>query len=157
MGNVAVNYYNVEQYRPATVQCVLQAAVRYQVPADVLLAIGQHEAGVEGTAIRNTDGSVDLGRAGINTVHLAELRQYGVEPAVAIHYLRYDGCYNYQMAAYLLNRKLTGCRQDYWTCVANYHSTTPRFNAAYQSKIEPLAREWAAYLQQHYRVKGYGQ
>jgi hypothetical protein len=152
-----VSYYDVEQYRPATIQCVLQAAVHEQVPADVLLAIGQHEAGVEGSAIRNTDGSYDLGRAGINTVHLEDLQRYGVDPAVAVHALRFDGCYNYAMAAYLLKRKLVGCRQDYWTCVANYHSVTPRYNIVYQQKIRPLAQWWAEYLTQHYRVRGYEQ
>jgi hypothetical protein len=149
-----VNYYDVEQYRPATMQCVLQSAVHYQVPADVLLAIGQYEAGKEGSAIPNTDGTYDLGRAGINTVHLDELRRYGVDPAVAVHSLRFDGCYNYAMAAYLLQRSLTGCRQDYWTCVANYHSKTPRYNVVYQQKIRPLANGWAEYLRQHYRVRG---
>ena len=151
----ALNYYDVEQYRPATLQCVLRSAVRYKVPADVLLAIGQHEAGKEGSAIRNSNGSFDLGRAGINTVHLQELQRYGVDPLVAAHYLRYDGCYNYAMAAYLLSRKLTGCTQDYWTCVANYHSITPVFNAIYQTKIKPLAQAWASYLQKNYRVKDY--
>ncbi len=150
-----MNYYDVEQYRPATVQCVLESAVHYQVPADVLLAIGQVEAGREGSAIPNTNGTYDLGRAGINTVHLEDLRRYGVDPQVAMHYLRYDGCYNYAMAAYLLERSLAGCRQAYWTCVANYHSATPRFNAVYQERVRPLAAQWAAYLRQHYRVKGY--
>jgi hypothetical protein len=151
----AVNYYDVEQYRPATMQCVLESAVHYQVPADVLLAIGQHEAGKEGSAIPNTNGTYDLGRAGINTIHLAELRRYGVDPVVAVHALRFDGCYNYAMAAYLLQRSLSGCRQDYWTCVANYHSVTPRHNVAYQAKVRPLAEGWAMYLKQHYRVKGF--
>jgi hypothetical protein len=152
-----VSYFDVEQYRPATMQCVLQDAVRYQVPADVLLAIGQQEAGHEGSAIPNTDGSYDLGRAGINTVHLSELRSYGVDPRTAVHYLRYDGCYNYAMAAFLLRKRLVNCKQDYWTCVANYHSATPRFNAEYQTRIIPYAQQWAEYLRQHYRVKGYGQ
>ncbi|MEX3555110.1 MAG: transglycosylase SLT domain-containing protein [Burkholderia gladioli] len=150
-----MNYYDVEQYRPASIECVLQSAVRYHVPADVLLAIGQHEAGDEGSAIRNGNGTFDLGRAGINTVHVEELTRYGVPAATAVHYLRFDGCYNYAMAAYLLRRQLAGCDQSYWTCVANYHSRTPRFNAIYQQKIIPLARQWASYLREHYRVKGF--
>ena len=147
--------YDVEQYRPATLECVLSSAVRYQVPADVLLAIGQHEAGQEGSAIKNANGTFDLGRAGINSVHLQELARYGVSPQTAAYYLRFDGCYNYAMAAYLLQRQLVQCQQPYWTCVANYHSRTPRFNLIYQEKIEPLASKWAVYLREHYRVKGY--
>lgn len=150
-----MTYYDVEPYRAATMECVLQAAVTYQVPADVLLAIGQYEAGAEGSAIRNSNGTFDLGRTGINTVHLKDLEQYGVSGVVAEHYLKFDGCYNYQMAAYLLNRSLTRCTQDYWTCVADYHSATPRFNQIYQNKIRPLAALWARYLKANYKVKGY--
>ncbi|CAE6794558.1 hypothetical protein R70006_05009 [Paraburkholderia domus] len=150
-----MNYYDVEQYRAATLECVLDSAVRYQTPADVLLAIGQYEAGQDGSAIPNANGTYDLGRAGINTIHLQELARYGVSPQTAIHYLRYDGCYNYAMAAYLLRQQLVQCSQAYWTCVANYHSHTARFNEAYQKRIIPLARQWAAYLREHYRVKGY--
>ncbi len=146
-------WYDVEQYRPATMQCVLQSAVHYEVPADVLLAIGQQEAGKDGSAVPNTNGTYDLGRAGINTIHLADLQRFGVDPRVAVHYLRYDGCYNYAMAAYLLHRQLTGCRQDYWTCVANYHSVTRRYNLAYQERVRPFAARWEQYLRQHYRVK----
>jgi hypothetical protein len=152
-----VNYYDVEQYRPATLDCVLDAAVRYHDPVDVLLAIGQWEAGSEGSAIPNENGTYDLGRAGINTVHIEELARYGVPAKDAVHYLRYDGCYNYAMAAYLLHRELAGCVQDYWTCVANYHSHTAKFNLIYQKRIIPLAHQWAAYLRVRYSVKGYGQ
>lgn len=145
--------YAVQQYRPATMECVLQSAIKRNVPADVLLAIGQQEAGREGMALKNKNGSFDLGRVGINTVHLAELAKYGIPPDVATYYLMYDGCYNYDMAAFLLQRHLANCKQDFWTCVANYHSATPDKNAAYKTRIIPMAREWRRYLSMHYNVK----
>lgn len=143
--------------RPATMECVLESAVRRNVPANVLLAIGQHEAGREGSAIRNTNNSFDLGRAGINTTHLEELASYGVDRKVATHYLKYDGCYNYDMAAFLLQRHLRQCKTDFWKCVGNYHSKTPSKNAAYLQKIIPLANGWQRYLTVRYRVKDFRQ
>ncbi|MDM8356496.1 transglycosylase SLT domain-containing protein [Pandoraea communis] len=147
--------FDVEMYRPATLECVIQAAVREHVPADVLLAIGQHEAGTEGTALKNKDGSYDLGRTGINTVHVREAAKTGVEAGQFVQALMFDGCYNYAFAAYLLRRRLQECRTDYWTCVANYHSKTPRLNQIYQGKIRPLAEQWASFLRLHYRIEGY--
>ena len=153
-------YYAVESYRPATLQCVLASAVKRNVPANVLLAIGQHEAGKEGSAIRNSNGTYDLGRTGINTKTLndmlPELARYGVSRDQAIHYLGYDGCYNYDMAAYLLQKHLSACNADFWTCAAYYHSKTPEYNLRYQSYIIPLAKAWGDYLSKHYTVRSMG-
>lgn len=169
-----MDYYPVEAYRPATMQCIIASSIKRNVPANVLLAIGQHEAGVEGSAIKNTNGSADLGRAGVNTVHLSLFPKYGVSEASASYYLKYDGCFNYDMAAYLLKGHLAKCRSDFWTCVGNYHSKAvmPKVkteesmrryersvanNARYVSKIKPLAIGWEKYLSTNYRVKEYGQ
>lgn len=134
-------------------ECVLASAVARNVPANLLLAIGQHEAGKEGSAILNTNGSFDLGRTGINTVHLDELVSYGVERKVAAFYLKNDGCYNYDMSAFLIQRHLANCKYGFWRCAANYHSKTLRFNQIYQSKIIPLAVAWGRYLSERYTVK----
>lgn len=145
--------YVVQAYRPATMECVLASAVARNIPANLLLAIGQHEAGKEGSAIRNSNGSYDLGRAGINTTHLAELVANGVNRDVAVFYLKNDGCYNYDMAAFLIQRHLAQCKTTFWRCAANYHSKTAYYNQIYQSKIIPLAISWQRYLSAHYRVK----
>lgn len=142
--------YQVEPYREPTMQCVLESAARRKVAPHILLAIGQHEAGREGSAFKNTDGSLDFGRTGINSVHLVELAQYGVHPQVASYYLRYDGCYSYEMAAFLIQRHLAQCKKDFWSCVANFHSKTPSKNRIYQTKIIPLANAWERYLRANY-------
>jgi hypothetical protein len=155
---VSMDYYPVEGFRAASMECVLQSAIRRNVPANVLLAIGQHEAGKEGSAIRNKNGTFDLGRTGINTVHLEEFAKYGVPAATAVHYLRYDGCFNYDMAAFLLKRHLLRCKAEFWTCVANYHANyaiNPEANIRYQGLIRPLANAWGKYLSQNYPVKDY--
>lgn len=147
--------YVVEAHRAPTMQCILQSAINRNVPADVLLAIGEHEKGWEGAAIKNKDGSRDLGRAGINTTHLQKLRTYGVSEETATYYLKNDGCYNYDMAAYLLRDHLDKCTKEYWTCVANYHSKTPSKNEKYRAAIIPLANKWKQYLMKNYPLKDY--
>lgn len=153
-------YFAVEQYRPATMECVLASAIRRNVPANVLLAIGEHEAGKDGSAIRNSNGTYDFGRTGINTKWvediMPQMRQYGVTQEQVIYYLRYDGCYNYDMAAYKLQRHLLNCDLGFWTCAARYHSKTPEPNLRYQGFIIPLAAKWERYLKQHYPVRSIG-
>ncbi|CAG9184160.1 lysozyme family protein [Cupriavidus pampae] len=154
------SFYAVQKWRPANEQCVVAAAVRRNVPANVLLAIGQHEAGKEGSAIRNTDGTRDFGRAGINDVSvdevMPEIARYGVSRDQVVDALMHDGCYNYEMAAYLLSKRLAKCKSDdFWYCAASYHSKTPSKNLRYQGFIKPLAEQWSRYIKQHYTVRSY--
>ena len=150
-------YYSVEQFRPATMECVLDSAIKRNIPANVLLAVGQHEAGKEGSAIRNTDGSLDFGRTGINSITvddvMPEMKKYGVTREQVVYYLRYDGCYNYDMAAYVLQKHLRNCNFDFWTCVARYHSKSPEPNKRYQTFIIPLAAKWERYLKDNFPVR----
>jgi len=147
--------FHVEAHRAATIECVIESAIRRDVPANVVLAIGQHEAGKNGSAIKNTNGSFDLGNAGVNTVQLDELARYGIDRKTAMFYLMYDGCYNYDVAAYLLARHLHNCTQTFWACVGNYRSKTEKYNLEYQKKIIPLAQKWNIYLSKYYKTKEY--
>jgi len=147
--------FEVEAYRHASIECIINSAIQRDVPANVLLAIGQHEAGKNGSAIKNADGSFDLGNAGINTIQLEELAQYGVDKKTATFYLMHDGCYNYDMAAFLLAKHLHNCKQDFWSCVGNYRSKTPKYNQEYQGFIRPLAKKGNDYLSKYYKTKEY--
>lgn len=151
--------YEVQPYRAPTMECILQSAVKRNVPAEVLLAIGSQEAGKEGSAIRNSDGSVDLGRMGINSETVKDLARktvgYGTSIEAITYYLRFDGCYNYDVAAYLLRGHLDSCTRDFWYCAARYHSKTLEKNLKYQEKIKPLAASWARYLQMHYNTRSF--
>lgn len=154
MGGGVMDYYPVADYRPATVQCILESAVRRDVPANVLLAIAEIEGGKEGEIKRNTNGSFDFGRWQINSVHLQELSRYGVAPEVAKYYLVRDGCYGAEMAAYRLKRCLVeGKDKDFWERAACYHSKTPKNNAIYRAKLKPVASRWAQWLSTHYEVR----
>ena len=147
--------YAVQDYRPATIECVLDSAVRRNVPANVLFAIVQIEHAREGQVKANKDGSFDFGRWQINSVHLEELAGFGVSPEKAQYYLTRDGCYGADFAAYRLQRCFSWKKdtKDFWERAACYHSKTPARNAIYREKLKPIALRWADWLSTHYVVR----
>lgn len=149
-----MDYYAVEDYRPATIQCVLESAIRRNVPANALLGIAQIEGGKEGMVKPNSNGSFDFGRFQINSIHLKELERYGVSQDVAKYYLVRDGCYGAEMAAYRLKRCLEkDPKKEFWERAACYHSKTPKLNAIYREKLIPVALQWADWLSKNYQVR----
>jgi soluble lytic murein transglycosylase-like protein len=142
--------YNVQDaYKPASIACVINASNYQGVPANVLLAIGSMEGGKNGQAVRNKNGTYDLGHMQINTsTYKSEIAKYGIR----MEDVRWDGCKNVEIAAYLLKKRLSENNgQDFWTKVANYHSKTPMYNSRYKDKIQPLAHKWASWLQEQYK------
>jgi hypothetical protein len=137
--------------RQATIQCVVEAAHKQRVPANVLLAIASVEAGRNGQTVENVNGSFDLGHFQINTIHFGPRGQFRKYP-ITIEDVRWRGCYNAELAAWMLRQHIEepGNGQDYWTRVANYHSRTPEFNARYRGKLIPYAVKWGEWLQAAY-------
>lgn len=140
----------IHRLGPADIPCVIQAAMRQGVPANVLLAIASVEGGKNGQYVRNTNGSDDLGHFQVNTIHFSKGEVFG---HVRKEDAAWRGCYNAELAARLLRQKLDAPgTQDYWVRVANYHSATPRFNATYRAKLVPLAARWGHWLQTYYQT-----
>jgi hypothetical protein len=139
------------QYKPATIECVVQAASFQGIPPAVLLAIGSMENGKNGQAVVNTNGTYDLGHMQINTsTYKYEIAKYGV----SMEEVRWNGCRNVEVAAYLLKKRLKeNPHQDFWTRVANYHSKTPVYNMRYKSKLVPLAQRWDTWLKNNPNFK----
>lgn len=137
--------------QPATLNCVIEAANRQQIPANILLAISSIEAGKNGQSVRNRNGSLDLGHFQINTIHW---KQNGILAKLGIRKedVQWRGCYNAEIAAYLVRLMLNeNSNQDFWTKVANYHSKTPSANYRYRTKLIPLAEDWGRYLSNQYQ------
>lgn len=133
---------------PADIQCVVNAAMRRGVPANVLLALASIEGGKNGQLVRNKNGSDDVGHFQINTIHFSE---GGVFSHVRQTDAAWRGCYNADLAAQFLRRRLDAPgSDDYWTRVASYHSATPKYNAIYRAKLIPLAARWGRWLQANY-------
>jgi Transglycosylase SLT domain len=136
-------------FKPASVECVIQAAIKQDVPANILLAIASKENGKNGQLVRNTNGTLDVSHFQINTATFRqELAPYGVTLAD----LQWRGCYNAEVAAFLLKKRLTERgTQDFWTKAANYHSRTPRYNRVYRADLMRLSSEWANWMKQNYK------
>ena len=137
-------------FRPASVECVVQAAARQNVPANVLLAIASIEGGRNGQVVSNENGTSDISHFQINTATFRrEIEPHGV----SLRDLQWRGCFNAEVAAFLLRKRLAeGGQQDFWTKAANYHSRTPKFNTIYRKKLVALSTEWAGWLQKSYAV-----
>ena len=120
VGAAAMPVLNVNdpQHRvgPADIPCVIQAAMRQGVPANVLLALASVEGGKNGQFVRNTNGTDDLGHFQINTMHFDT--QSGVFRHVSKTDAAWRGCYNAELAAWFLRQRLDAPgNHDYWVRV----------------------------------------
>ena len=125
------------------VVCSITAAVKYQIPANIVLAVAEKEAGKPGQWVRNANGTHDVGPMQFNTAYLRDLAGYGITPddvAAA-------GCYAFDLAAWRLRQHIKKDRGDLWTRAANYHSRTPQYNATYRADLLVKSRRWADWLE----------
>lgn len=125
------------------VTCSLAAAARFEVPANIMLAVAEMEGGRPGLWKRNANGTHDVGSMQFNTAYLRELRRYGITPEDVAA----AGCYAFDLAAWRLRMHIRHDKGDVWTRVANYHSRTPRFNMRYRGALIEKARKWAGWLE----------
>ena len=129
------------QYQERVV-CSIMAAVKYEVPANIVLAVAEKEGGKPGQWVKNTNGTYDVGPLQFNTSYLKELKPYGITAAD----VEQAGCYPYALAAWRLRSHILHDRGDLWTRVANYHSRTPAHNARYRRGLMRKAAKWADWL-----------
>lgn len=127
----------VPPFPPDIMACVRSAATYYQVPQIILLSILKVEGGKPGQAVKNTNGTYDLGPAQINTSWIQRMEnQYGVKNAGNL--VLHNMCYNIHAGAWILKREILNTsiyHPDFWKKVANYHSHTPKYNNIYQRKV----------------------
>lgn len=143
----AIDNTNFYSYRPASIECVIEAARRQGVPANILLSLASLESGKNGQRVTNTNGSTDIGHFQINTINWNDGKFAGLleisENDVALR-----GCYNAELAAWILKSRINESNgQDFWTKVANYHSKTKKYNDIYKAKLMPLAVRWGNWLE----------
>lgn len=127
------------------VVCSIVAAVKYEIPANLMLAVAEKEGGKPGQWVRNTNGTHDIGPMQFNTVYLQDLAKYGItSDDVAA-----SGCYSYDLAAWRIRMHIRNDKGDLWTKAANYHSRTPRYNSVYRADLIDKAVKWADWLEVH--------
>ena len=104
----------------AHADCFNDAAKRYGVEPDLLRAIAAQESSYRWSAtVVNSNGSVDRGLMGINSVHMPSLAQFGITARSL-----YDPCTNIFVGAWLLKKQIL--KYGYtWAAVGAYHSQTP--------------------------------
>jgi len=110
--------------------CINQAALHHHVPATMIISVMQIENGRNGDAIKNKNGSYDLGVMQINTTWLSSLKKYGITRAG----LQHDACLNVDVGTWILAHSIA--KSDGWQGVGNYHSATPKFNRIYSQKVK---------------------
>lgn len=124
------------------VVCSITAAVKYEVPANIVLAVAEKEGGRPGQWVKNTNGTYDVGPMQFNTAYLKQLKPYGITATD----VEQAGCYPYELAAWRLRQHIHNDTGDLWTRVANYHSRTPTYNARYRFGVMRKAAKWADWL-----------
>jgi len=124
------------------VVCSLFAAIKYEVPANIVLAVAEKEAGKPGQWVRNANGTHDVGSMQFNTAYLSDLARYGI----SANDVAAAGCYSFDLAAWRLRQHIKHDKGDLWTRAANYHSKTPRYNTIYRTDLMAKAVKWADWL-----------
>jgi len=128
------------------VVCSITAAIKYEIPANILLAIAEKEGGKPGHWVRNSNGTHDVGSMQFNTAYLQDLFKYGITP----DHVANPGCYAYDLAAWRVRLHIKNDKGDIWTRAANYHSRTPKYNAKYRTDLIVRAVKWANWLENRF-------
>ena len=123
--------------------CSISAAVKYEVPVNIVLAVAEKEGGKPGLWVRNSNGTHDVGPMQFNTAYLGDLARYGI----SANDVAAAGCYSFDLAAWRLRMHIRNDKGDLWMKAANYHSRTPQYNAAYRADLMRRASKWADWLE----------
>ncbi|MCB1937379.1 MAG: transglycosylase SLT domain-containing protein [Nitrosomonas sp.] len=131
------------------VVCSIIAAVKYEIPANILLAIAEKEGGKTGQWVENSKGTHDVGVMQFNTAYLQDLSKYGI----TADHVAQSGCYAYDLAAWRVRQHIKNDKGDIWTKAANYHSRTPTHNARYRADLIVKAVKWADWLGERFYME----
>jgi soluble lytic murein transglycosylase-like protein len=111
-------------------ECINHAAEKFHVPATLIVSVIKIENGWNGAAIKNKNGTYDLGVMQVNSSWIAKFNKVGITRKQ----LQFDPCVNVYTATWILAKGLT--RGEGWQGVGNYHSATPVHNQRYRQKVK---------------------
>lgn len=104
------------QSAAAHADCWAQAAQRYGIARDLLVAIGRTESGLNPQAVGVNRASVDIGLMQINSAWLPRLQRFGIQRADL-----FDACINIDVGAWILAQEVS--RYGYtWQAVGAYNA-----------------------------------
>lgn len=111
-------------------RCIPAAAQHHRIDPRLLRAVLKVESDLRPWAFgRNANGTVDMGMAQINSIHLPELARHGIQTQHL-----FDPCVASYVAAWLLRKNIDRHGLT-WRGVAAYHSLTPEHNQRYQGLL----------------------
>ena len=120
--------------------CMALVASIYHLPPRVLPSIQAIEGGWPGAAIRNTNGSEDLGVMQVNTLWIGPLVRYTGLPAPVVRQkLVALPCFNIAAAGAILRGYLDEANGDLMQAVGYYHSHRPALGLPYQVRVRNAA------------------
>lgn len=149
LADVVADLPPLEQER---IVCSIQAASRYQIPANIMLAVAEKEGGKPNMRNRNSNGTYDLGTMQFNTSYLKSLKKHGIKE----EYVLAAGCYPYHLAAWRLRMHLRNDKGDVYQRAANYHSYTPYYNRRYRVDLIKRSIKWTNWLKKHFETSDWG-
>lgn len=125
------------------VQCAAEASLRYDVPELLIHAVIRKENGRIGGSSRNSNGSLDLGPAQINTLWLKHFAKFGLTP----EHIRDDFCTNINTSAYIL-RDYYNKKRDWFNTIVAYNIgpnkwTDARYAIGHKYASEVIAFWWS--------------
>lgn len=110
--------------------CINHSARTFHVPATMIVSVMKTERGWNGAAIKNKNGTYDLGVMQVNSSWVSQLKVYGITQQS----LQFDPCINVHTATWILAKGLA--KGEGWKGVGNYHSATPFYNQRYREKVK---------------------
>ena len=111
-------------------RCIPSASQHHRIDPRLLRAVLKVESDLRPWALgRNANGTVDIGMAQINSIHLPELARHGIQSQHL-----FDPCVATYVAAWLLRKNIDRHGLT-WHGVAAYHSLTPEHNQRYQGLL----------------------
>lgn len=113
------------------IECINNAALKYNVPAALIISVLQVEDGRAGMASPNDNGTYDYGPMQINTIWLSTIKPYGYTR----HQIQYDPCANVEVGTWILSQRIADFNGEFWRGVASYHSYSLPQNTRYKEKV----------------------
>lgn len=123
------------------VTCINRAAIKYQVPATIIISVLSVERGRVGFAHTNPNGTLDYGPMQINSLWLPTLKKYGI----TWQQLEDNPCINVNVGTWILSQKIANSA-TLWRGVADYHSHAYRQNTLYRQKVLQAYSQLIRYL-----------
>lgn len=120
----------------ADAACFEEAAKRYSVPIELLVAISKVESGGNPRAYnKNANGSHDIGHMQINSAWLPTLARYGIDEEKL-----QDPCINTNIGAWVLAQNVARFGLT-WNAVGAYNAATESKRLKYARKVQRVLLE----------------